>query len=196
MLKLYDLKIKTAKDVYEPAEDTFLLVDSLDIRKGETVLEVGCGAGLAAMVAAKTARSVVATDVNKKAVELASKNAELNGIKNLRSIKGDLFEPIKKRRFDVIIFNAPYLPTERNDKTPSPLRNAWDGGSSGRSTTDQFLAQAPAHLKPGGRIFLVDSSLSDYKKSIQVLELMGIYAKIVASKKFDFEEIVVIRARR
>ena len=70
---------------------------------------------------------------------------------------------------------------------------AWDGGADGRATIDKFLDDVKGHLNEGGRVQLVQSSLSDNKKKpSKKLEALGFEASITASEKCFFEEIVVI----
>ncbi|MCJ1888564.1 methyltransferase domain-containing protein, partial [Pseudomonas sp. LA21] len=73
----------------------------LDIKPGETALDVGTGTGLIALLMARKAKRVLGVDVNPKAIELAKKNAELNGIANVEFRVSDLFENVSGK-FDVI----------------------------------------------------------------------------------------------
>ena len=82
--------IRLIDHVYEPAEDSFLMVDALlaHISKGDRVLEIGCGSGIVSMFANDLASLVIATDLNPHALGCA----KLNGITVLRT---DLFAGIK-----------------------------------------------------------------------------------------------------
>ena len=75
MIKYQGMEFQTSNNVYEPAEDTFLLGDNLMVRKSDSVLEIGTGTGIIAILASKKAQSVTAIDINKYAVECASNNA-------------------------------------------------------------------------------------------------------------------------
>ncbi len=66
------------ENVYEPAEDSFLFAENLDVKPGASVLDVGTGSGLLAIVAAEKAVSVVAVDFNPYAIRCAKKNSVLN----------------------------------------------------------------------------------------------------------------------
>ncbi len=61
----------------------------------------------------KLTSKVTATDINYDAIELAEQNFKANNIENIELLFGNLFEPVKDRKFDVILFNTPYLPTEK-----------------------------------------------------------------------------------
>jgi len=185
------------KNVYEPAEDTFLLAENLVVSEHDVVLDMGTGCGILGVLAAKRARKAVAVDVNPHAVRCAETNARLNGVMEKMDIRrGDLFEPIKKgEKFDVIIFNAPYLPSEaREQKTW--IGKAWAGGPTGRRLINRFISRAPSYLKKSGRILLVQSTLSNVDETMRRLEGEGLQASVLAEKKVAFETIVVIQAER
>ena len=169
MFEYKDMKLKFSKDVYEPDDDSFLIVDNLDklsIGKNDSILEVGVGCGILSLFMAKIAKNVTGVDINPHAVELSRKNAELNNISNVSFFESDLFEKIRDGlKFDIIIFNLPYVPTE--ETIDEPLAKAWDGGADGRKVTDRFLNDAITYLRPSGRICVLDSSLSNHKKPIK-----------------------------
>jgi release factor glutamine methyltransferase len=185
------------ESVYNPAEDSFLLAQNLTIKKDDLVLDVGTGCGIQAVLAAQNARKVVATDINPNAVRCAVYNASLNKVADKIEIrKGSLLEPVKVgERFDVIVFNAPYLPSEACEERDLTSR-AWAGGESGRRIIDRFIIEALAHLTTNGRILLVQSTLSDVEQSLRMFIEQGLDAKVIAEKKVAFETIVVIEARR
>jgi release factor glutamine methyltransferase len=184
-----------SKNVYEPAEDTFLLAENLIVDKNDVVLDVGTGCGILGILVAKKARRVVAVDVNPHAVCCAKMNAELNGVaEKMETLRSDLFKAIKKNvKFDLIIFNAPYLPSEMM-KEKNWIEWAWAGGSTGRQLIDQFILQAPSYLKKGGKILLVQSTLSDVEETTQKLRERQFYVRVLAQEKVAFETIVVIEA--
>ncbi|RLI47431.1 hypothetical protein DRO69_00650 [Candidatus Bathyarchaeota archaeon] len=184
-----------SKDVYLPAEDTFLLAENLVVNKNDVVLDMGTGCGILGILAAKRARRVVAVDVNPLAVRCAKMNAKLNGVaEKMELLQSDLFSAVKKKeKFDLIIFNAPYLPSEMREEK-NWIERAWAGGPTGRQLIDQFILQAPSYLKKGGRILLVQSTLSNLEETMQNLGEERFCARVVAQKKVAFETIVVIEA--
>jgi len=190
-----DCTFYVSQKVYEPAEDTFLLAENLVINENDVVLDVGTGCGILGILAAKKAKKVVATDINPYAISCARINVRQNGVLAKMDIRlGNLFEPVKKNeKFDVIIFNAPYLPTSESEKR-SWIGKAWAGGQSGRDIIEPFLSGVPKYLKEKGRIFLVQSSLSDIDRTIRRFKESGLDAMVIAEKKFPFETIVVFKA--
>jgi release factor glutamine methyltransferase len=183
--------------IYEPAEDTFLIAEKMTITEGDTVLDMGTGCGILAVLAAKKAKSVLAVDINPCALQCASRNAETNGVKErIEFRQGDLFKPIKKNeRFSLILFNAPYLPSEP-DEEKSWIGKAWAGGRNGRKIVDRFVMDAPNFLAAGGRIQLVQSSLSNVNKTIELFDELDLRATVVAQIKVAFEKIVLVEAKR
>ncbi|MEM4701341.1 MAG: class I SAM-dependent methyltransferase [Candidatus Bathyarchaeia archaeon] len=185
-------------DVYEPAEDSFLFAENLTVEHGEHVLDMGTGCGILGVIAAENASSVVAVDINPNAVRCAKENARLNGVINKMSfVRGDLFAPFKVgEHFDLILFNAPYLPSEPWEGTMW-IERAWAGGADGRAVLDRFLQTFPWYLKADGRVLLMQSTLADLEKTFQVLEAQGFKAEVIAERSFPlFETAVLIEARR
>jgi release factor glutamine methyltransferase len=185
------------EQVYEPAEDTFLLAERLAVTEDDAVLDVGTGCGILAVLAAEKAKRVVAVDVNPYAIECASKNAQTNGVEDRIDFRqGDLFQPIKQNEnFNLILFNSPYLPSEP-DEEKSWIGKAWAGGPDGRTVIDRFLVDAPNFLVDRGKIQLVQSSLSNVDKTIQMLKERNMQAKVATQVKVAFESIVLIEAER
>jgi len=116
---------------------TELLLEALVIGPGERILDLGCGYGAIGIVAARLCPTgaVVLTDVNKRAVALARTNLAVNGIGNAEVRLGPLYEPVEDTTFDHIVSNP-------------PIR-------AGRGIVDRIVAEAPAHLLPGGKLWLV-----------------------------------------
>jgi release factor glutamine methyltransferase len=189
-----DMNFKVEPNVYEPAEDTFLLAENLDTRRGERVLELGTGCGLLAILATQAGAQVVATDINPAALECARANAVAHGVADRIDFRfGDLFEPVVGERFDFVIFNPPYLPVPDEEVLGTPLDLAWEAGPDGRAFIDRFLNELPEHLTPNGRALFVQSSLADIGKTIQALEAIDLQTEIVAHRKLSFEELFVLR---
>lgn len=187
-------EIETDDLVYIPSDDTFLLAENLEIKEGQSVLEIGTGSGLVSMYASLLTDDVTATDINYNALELAEKNFKLNNISTIKLEFGDLFEPVKDRKFDVILFNTPYLPTDSDDIINDDLNYAFDGGLDGRKVIDRFINQVSNHLNDKGIVQIIQSSLSDNDRTLDMFDRNGFVAEIAESEKFFFEEIVLINA--
>lgn len=191
----YDLRLQIHRNVYEPAEDSFLAADNLFIKKNDTVLDVGTGCGILAILAAKRAERVIAVDISPHAVRCAKRNAIINKMAERIDIReGDLFQPVNEQeRFSLIVFNAPYLPSTPAEGR-SWLDKAWVGGPTGRQLIDRFIAEAPRYLSKKGRILLVQSSLAGIDETLEKFRRVGLDARVVAQKKVSFETIVLVQA--
>ncbi len=190
-----DVRVIVNDGVYEPADDTFLLCQYLDIIPGEKLLEIGCGCGLVSIIAAIKGATVVATDKSLAAVQNTQENARRANLLDKIDIRqGLLFEPIQREeRFSVIAINPPYLPETREDPA---YDGAWSGGPDGREVIDAFLAQCTEFLEKDGRVLIIQSSLSNPEKTHQILDTLFHYSTIKAEKRFFYENILLFEGRQ
>lgn len=193
-MKMGKYEIKTDDLVYKPAEDTFLLAENLQINKNNTVLEIGTGSGLVALYAREKSDKITVSDINFNALEIAEENFKNNGIDDIELVFGNLYEPFKNRKFDVILFNTPYLPTEDEDIINDDLNYAFDGGVDGRKVIDPFLCGLKKHLNEHGKVQMIQSSLSNIEKTFEILENEGFICEITKKQHFFFEDVVLITA--
>ena len=190
------LRLLVSDDVYQPAEDSILLADAASRLQG-SVLEMGCGCGIASLACAKNGKSqVLGADINPHAVHCAAENAARNGVKNATFMQSDLFSDIEKSQFDALLFNPPYLSTSEAERLKGPLNHAFDGGASGRAVLDRFLREFDTYLKPSGVLLLVQSSLNDPQKTQQKLKAMGYVLDVTERQNFFFESIYLLKARK
>ena len=189
-----DFIINTDDNVYIPAEDSYLLAENLEIKENQSVLEIGTGSGIVAMYASRFSDNITVTDINFDACELARRNFEANNIENIEILFGNLFEVVENRKFDVILFNTPYLPTEDDEVLENNINYAFDGGLNGRKIIDLFLNEVKNHLNDGGIVQMIQSSLSDNEATLKKFDELGFIAEIKASEHFFFEDITLINA--
>ncbi|MGD6807789.1 MAG: HemK2/MTQ2 family protein methyltransferase [Candidatus Bathyarchaeia archaeon] len=184
-------------DVYEPAEDSFLFAENLHVKAGEVVLDLGTGSGILAATAALTALNVLAVDINPYAIRCAKENARLNGVRaKIDFMQSDLFSALKDGvKFDLVLFNAPYLPSEAGEEM-SWIGRSWAGGADGRLVVDRFISEVSAYLAPHGRVLLMQSTLTGVEETICAFKRQGIAASVVAEQKLPFfETLTLIEAR-
>lgn len=124
-----------------------------------SVLDLCTGSGCLAILAALgfPEASVDAADLSEEALEVAKRNvADYKLGKRVRLVKSDLFAALKGRRYDLIISNPPYVKAASMKKLPEEYRKepamALASGSDGLEHTRTILAEARAHLNPGGRL--------------------------------------------
>ena len=163
--------------IYEPREDTELLLSVvLKVMKPNMhVLDMGTGTGIIAIWAAKKGAKVVGVDVNPKAVEVAEANAEKEGVEAEFKVS-DLFQNVDGK-FDLIVFNPPYLPEDDREDDESKI-NTTDSG-----IISQFLKEADRYLKPNGFILILISSIT----------LTPVHGKVIAEKKVPWETLSVVK---
>jgi SAM-dependent methyltransferase len=94
--------------VLGPNPSASLLANATVRPRVGSVLDLGAGCGIQALLAARHADRVVASDLNPRAVTIASFNAALNHVA-VDCIEGDLFEPVRGQRFDLIVSNPPFV---------------------------------------------------------------------------------------
>jgi len=192
--KYGNLGFKVYPEVYDPAEDTFLLLDSIKIKKDDFLLEIGCGCGIIGIICAKKGAKVVCSDINPYSITNTKENHEYNKdtIKGSIEIrKGDMFSVVKKDElFDVIVFNPPYLPTKKEDLTGNGWYDkALDGGIDGLKLTKSFIENLSNHLKIDGSSYFVFSSLSNKDKLESILKKNKLKKEILKSCFFYDERL-------
>ncbi len=177
--------------VYVPSDDSFLLMNSVEVVKDSVVLDLGCGSGIQGLNALKkAAKRVVFSDVNFKALVSARKNVFNAGfIDSSEFVESDLFSNISQK-FDLIIFNPPYVVTD-------DLRFVeLDGGRNGRFLLDKFLNEFDLFLKKNGVVFFLQTDLNDLVKTKKILLSKGFLFEVIARKKLFFEELFVFKVFR
>ena len=175
--------------IYEANEDSFLLREFVLRYAHEDVLDMGTGSGIQAEAALEKTKEVLAVDINYEAIDFCRK-------KGINALQSDLFEHVTGV-FDLIIFNPPYLPEEREDLgtmlTIDDFNYVNDialvGGKHGWETIDRFLKDAKKYLKKDGKILLSFSSLAgDVEK---IMKNYGYNFEKLAEKRIFFEALYV-----
>lgn len=166
--------------IYEPVEDSYLLQKYVKIYAKGKVLDIGTGSGILAETAFKKTKNVLAVDINHKCVDFVNK-------KGIKCIKSDLFEKVKGK-FDLIIFNPPYLPLDKRE--PEDSRLATTGGEKGFEILERFLKEAKKFLNEQGKILIVCSSLTGNVEKI-FKKYNYSFEKLETKKLPFFEELYV-----
>lgn len=169
--------------IYFPREDSYLLEKQVKkYAKNKSVLDIGAGSGLLASAALQSgAAFVLASDINKEAVYETKKLG-------IQSVQSNLFSKIKGR-FDIIVFNPPYLPRDKREDKESAL--ATTGGKNGDEIILRFLKQSKKHLNNKGFILLLVSTLTPKKKIERLIKKLSFSYKPIASESLMFERLHV-----
>ena len=173
--------------MYLPQEDSFFFADFLKTylknkNKSISILDMGAGSGILAETCLSLGfKNVSAADIDSKAVKYLEN--KFKDFKAIHIIKSNLFSnsSLKKRKFDLILFNAPYLPKDKYDREKDTT-----GGKLGDEISIKFLKQAKKHLFPGGKILLLVSSLTPMNR------IKKFNPEIIARKKLFFEELLIL----
>ncbi|MCD6215784.1 MAG: methyltransferase [Candidatus Aenigmarchaeota archaeon] len=178
------------EQVYYPREDSIffanLIQNYLYASHAKSILDMGTGSGFLAIVCALSSpASVTAVDKDRISIECARDNIESLGLgKKINIVQSDLFNNINER-FDLIIFNPPYLPEADENKYLSKQEKSQ---LSDRDVIKKFLEIAKNYLTKNGRIVILFSSATKIKFS-------GYDVKTLVKKKLEWEELVIYELR-
>jgi release factor glutamine methyltransferase len=171
-----------------PRSGAFLAekAQALGLAGSASVLDMGTGSGVCALVAARFVRRVLAVDINAAAVRCTQINALLNRVEHRVEVRhGDLYTPVAQERFDLILFNPPFLrgvPRDDRDR-------AWRS----RDVVERFAAGLSAHLNPAGYALVVLSSFGDAEAFLEQFASSGLAVSIAAERRFINERLAIFR---
>ena len=152
--------------IYEPNEDSELLAKYVKKFARGKVLDIGTGSGIQA-------------DMNKEAVDYAKG-------RGINAIVSDLFSNVKGK-FDLIIFNPPYLPDEKSEDKES--KKITTGGKYGYEILEKFFREASNYLNNSGKILIVFSSLTNKNKVEKIIKENNFKFELLESEKLFFETL-------
>lgn len=190
------MRLVVVPGVFRPLSDSWMLAQRLreELEPGASVADVCTGSGVLAVSAAMAgAGEVTAIDVSRRAALTARLNARLNGV-SVRALRGDLLEPVAGERFDMIVSNPPYAPAADDELPTRGPQRAWDAGRDGRALLDRICAQAPEHLRPGGTLLIVHSSVCDADRTVELLTERGLAAEVASRARGPLGPLLSARA--
>ena len=191
------LRIVVEAGVFVPRRRTERLVEEADAlaTPGMLVVDMCCGSGAvaAALISRQPGLDVYAADIEPAAVRCARANLGSRG----RVFEGDLFDPLPgslRGRVDIIVANAPYVPTDAIGLMPPEARiheprSALDGGSDGLDLQRRVVDAAPDWLRPRGRL-LIETSERQAPATVLAFERGGFAASILRSEELDGTVVV------
>jgi methylase of polypeptide subunit release factors len=152
--------------------------------QGRRALDLGTGAGLGAICAARLGYSVVATDINPEAVRCARINLLLNRAEAGVEVRlGDLFAPVAGERFDLLLFNPPF----HRGRPRDGLDHAWRG----TDVFERFALGLSEHLTGSGLALVVLSTDGDGAGLLAALRANGHQPRAVARRDLGNEVLTV-----
>ncbi|EIW64937.1 putative methylase [Trametes versicolor FP-101664 SS1] len=211
---LSHLKNEDYKHVYEPAEDTFILLDALEEDakvlqniKPLVCLEIGSGSGcvsaFAGRIIGSSASLYLTTDINPHACKSTKATGKQNGVSIdplLASLTGSLRARLR-HAVDILLFNPPYVPTDTDEadeaQEAANIAGAWAGGHDGMAVTDILLEQVESLLSPRGRFYLVAVKQNDIQSICsRMLSQHGLKGEIALQRRAGREHLYVLRFTR
>lgn len=181
-IHIEDIELIVFPGVFCPSytNTTLFLAGNIKVNSGETVLDMFSGSGFLGIKVAKFAKKVVCVDKSSQAVECIKNNVAINGLsEKITPLLGDLFDPLKDEKYDVIIANPPLLPGQPDNLLEAAILDP------GLKTTEQFINGVSKYLKVTGRIYLL---FSDVSKNT---DLGGLNFVSVLSRKNGFTFTII-----
>lgn len=204
-------------EVYQPAEDSILLMQNIESEEGNSALDIGTGSGIIASKLQENFRFVVATDISFDSLVLAKQ--KIDNIVCCNAGDSILYT------FDLIVCNMPYLPSVKHPtdmesdfcdeledkaftksqdgisfsnygKETNTLDRAVDGGIEGIEIQISIVESARNLISQNGKFVFVTSTLSNYEKLLLTASEIGFDTRIVESKPLFFEKLLVVEAIR
>lgn len=205
VVKLSDEELKT---VYEPSEDSYLLIDALEAdlnilhaMKPRICLEIGSGSGIVitalAMALKKHNVHFIAIDINPDACRATRRTSLLNLV-DVDVVQMNLLDCIQaERTFDIVLFNPPYVVTEYAEVLDDRLVfKTWAGGKNGRQVMEQVFVIIPEILSDAGLFYLVVIKENDPEYIMSAFKKLNMSGKIVHERKVRGEHLYVLRFRK
>lgn len=162
------------------------------IKETDLVLDMGTGSGIQAIFAADYCKRIIATDISPYAVRCAKINVMLNNLDDKIEVKmGNLFEPVKDEKFDLILYSPPYYPGKPKDWFEYAIKTG-----ENNEVVFRFIKDAGKHLNPGGRILVILSTDTALNAILNEFKNNGYSINLISSKRNIGEIMYVYEMRR
>jgi len=207
------ISVDEFKFVYEPAEDSFLLLDALEAdleylkqMHPMVCLEIGSGSGIiiTALSKALPNSACFATDINIRACAVTRKTSDFNH-GTVHVINMDLVNAFQTQCVDVLVFNPPYVVTPDDEVTADTadeqefndkIVKSWAGGTHGRLIMDRVFNQLDSILSPDGIAYILIIEDNKPKEIIKDLKKLGFDTEITAERRIRGEYLIILKITR
>lgn len=201
------------KHVYEPAEDTFFLIDVIEselhhiIKRNPTVcLEIGTGSGVVITALSKALQSSTVCfgiDINDRACRV-SKQTSVNNSTNVEMIRSDLLGAFKRKSIDILLFNPPYVVTENEEiyerssgvEFNDNIIKSWAGGLNGRQIMDKVFVELDDLLAVDGVAYVLVIKDNKPDEIIDDLVKLKLKAAVIGDRKIRGEHLFILKIER
>ena len=215
MPDLNHLSYKTYDNVYEPSDDSYLLMDAIHSESNfflnhfqkqdpaVTCLEIGPGTAVATITLHNTLRAVdihshcIMVDVNPVAASIARETCLINKVSSFDVIRGDLVSSLRLlNNIDILVFNPPYVPTPSEEVGGDSISAAWAGGEKGREVLDRLLLEIDRLLSDRGVFYLIAVEENDVPELTTRLAKDGFMTTVLIEKRARNELLMVLKITR
>jgi release factor glutamine methyltransferase len=172
------LDLHIPEQVFPPTPTSDLLGQQVRsrVKPGDRVLDMGCGAGANAILAAQVTDEVVAVDVNPIAVDATAANAERNGVGDrIATVRSDVFDHVIGD-FDVIVFDPPFRWFQPKDLLERAVTD------ENYRTLGRFMNDVPSRLRPVGEVLLFFGTSGDVAHLDSLVERAQLSSELVAER--------------
>lgn len=201
------------KHIYEPAEDSFLLLDALEkdlenlkSEQPTFCVELGPGSGILIAAIAKYIPQTfcIGVDVSPYACRASQSTAKENGV-GVDLVNMNLLHGIRANSIDLLIFNPPYVPSRLEEsedfetgvkESSQSIVQTWAGGINGREIIDKFLKDLQRVMAPKGTVYLLLLKENDPNQIVEQMQNSGFQAEIFMERRILGEYLFVVKIRK
>jgi HemK-related putative methylase len=193
----YEIELEIPKEVYFPEEDSFLIVESIEISKDHRfLLEIGGGSGVISIILSRKHPNIrcLITDISLSSVQIINRNSRINSVdKRVDIVCMDKMQALRQCNPDVIIWNPPYLPSdEETDSLSMEDKKMLIGGEIGYEEAYELLKYIKQNKIPT-TLYTLFSSLAWNKDNLLKMKEDGFLVQIIKETSMFFEKLYLVK---